>query len=545
MVTATADIVLDFAVSLHTAEELRGIQRRIVDRFASLRPSSEIPELLGLRAWKAKADDECACYVQHEIPHHMRGAIAPNLESPPEFIDDWFEHYPCGMSFPQAASICDDFGSAVGRVCADEWGREALQTIVARSEGRPWVSANASAAWAWYQISSLGVVPFIASRDYETMLSGWVGKPVVELLDHAEAGTTAPGLSASESQCATMVHFTQMRMVRKMADQSFPGMMDRVITKATSREADDIYAAMEQHTERLAGELGLSQSHAIEKEWEDRIEPAVWRGELSAVVPRMLELWQETATRLLADPSQRETSSPLGALSALCTASGGRLVLSYSCIFPALLHQDAWDWELVDRIDIPGRVATIDVEAVASSDEQLGYLAVAVNFVWLSFVRGDLGATVVGLDKVVEVITTAVSSGSGLAVTTARIFLMSHVWLCCLLRRERGPAQLFKLLQLTTADEAAAYVDSTYSAMGFFRSPDAPIDGKYRGYMLREQWMWSWKLLFWKCGAGPTPTDSELDSFPSASEFDALCRQAPCDCDHLSIVSTSATVLGN
>ena len=67
------------------------------------------------------------------------------------------------------------------------------------------------------------------------------------------------------------------------------------------------------------------------------------------------------------------------------------------------------------------------------------------------------------------------------------------------------------------------------------------MDGKFHGYMVKESLVWSYKLLFWKCGAGPAPTDSELDSFPSASEFDVLCRQAPSNFDHVMIVSNSAT----
>jgi hypothetical protein len=123
------DIVRDWAISQHSADELMMLQRKVVSALREARPESKLPEMRGTFAWQGQ--DEVGIYVRNEIKGHIEGALPPASSGAalPACVDVWLSQAAVAYGNPSAAHMDDHLISALVTVL----GREHLTSIVLRS----------------------------------------------------------------------------------------------------------------------------------------------------------------------------------------------------------------------------------------------------------------------------------------------------------------------------------------------------------------------------------------------------------------------------
>jgi hypothetical protein len=117
--------VLDYCLTLHSAEELRQRHRQIVESFRMARTV----DVVGVKKWnRINNDDPTTAYVVTESEHHIRCAIDAQNISQDGVVLAWLQDQPT-----------DVIGMAAARVIGIE--RMASLATEAEQAGDPWAAA--------------------------------------------------------------------------------------------------------------------------------------------------------------------------------------------------------------------------------------------------------------------------------------------------------------------------------------------------------------------------------------------------------------------
>ena len=409
-------------------------------------------------------------------------------------------------------------------------GSDGGTVITKRNDDRPAVRSNIHAAIVLKLFSEKGV-EMLKDRQWNESHMAEIAGNHLSVLSHAEAGTILRGWDPRECEISFYHMFKNMLTYQKFIEMMLPGVL-AIAFKKLGQDVDTVVATTKKHLDRLRNseELGLAEDMADEIEWAELIEPGVVKGD-HAVNTLALRQWQQRTTGILADPSKTTALSPLQTLVMLTCVPPSPLHMLSLGIGPALLSLESWSWDLMDAIDIPGRLASLDLANLDFSDDAtVGTTGSLISFgmaISMSYVRGNITAAGRELDKVAEIFVACLSvpKPTPFATMCALGATVSTGWLLMPLRREHLATQLYKLLQLATAECVATRAQELFGDLPMVRPRGAPED--HPGWLPIEWYSWFHKLGFWLGGMEPGPSSEELDSLPSVTEWSALMRQVP------------------
>jgi tetratricopeptide (TPR) repeat protein len=522
------DIVREYAIALHSPDELRRLQRRVLAAFARARPAKSGPDnelsvggrVAFLRGWprggnfeRRTADQQaCADYATSQMQHHVRGALqwtGDGLADP--------------VLPPEVAELLTHYGGHVfGGGCGLAWdgirtalGLNGLLTIRDQAERAEnwWLAIQANGLAIMHTFTTKGDRAFNGADFFEKW---WLYEEKLEVddssctLSQAERDHSAIGTRASAIKMSTYVF----------------GFLDEATWDRNWASLCHLF----EHTE--TGRLQRArQKPALELIRE--LGPLFKRGELEAADTIVLRHWQEDVAKVAAERTDTAESAQSHAwASGLLdlwdkpACSSGRALDEISGSVSCLIRLHDWDWSVFGD----------DFELILQSYEAANWelprdlamcaWGLSAESPFLAALHGNLGVANRCYDLVVEHFHAAAAALAAAEHSMTATFAMPRVilhnaWPLYLLGRRADVLAMYAAAGLSWAT-AGSWVDAFARFEGEVQQRGAAARLSSETFSA-EVMTWQLKLLYALCSTWrECPVQAVVDALPSPEQLDGF-----------------------